>query len=858
MNKQWTRIVGLTLSAVLASAALTPASATTEISSIGATPSPSSSEAPQSIAAICDSFADGIGAGTIGDPYVFNGGKLIKDVSRTIPLGAMTCEDGADFALGDLPNGMDELLNPTLRTAVIAEQGALLTLKPLMGGSSDAPETFDVPITVYRGSDHDIFNRVIVRFHSYMDTVSGLGARPVCKDFTVTTTQGSPVEIDPFMSGMDRCTDSDSDIAHMSLLPITTAMTNDDPLTVSPRNGIVEYGETHDTVVFTPDDEYLTPSDQVSDRAQFKMLVSDEYGNSNTITVIINVNKAANRGGKSCKTFEAPSGPIFNDPTAGTKYDKSLTTGRFTITNNIIKMIDCAHPGSVIAMSWFSMTDDNMANHLVQAARAGVYVRFIINSHSTKTQTYKSLQSMIKGYPNSKNVNAIGGKGNFVTSCNLGCLTPAPPKGLQFPDESEAEYPALHAKFFMFSHTGASKWVSGVASSNPTYEQAKRGFNNAYIYVGQSDSKAKAKKKLYNSLSAYFTDLVRSACTDRKTANSSYKTCAYPKGWKAVAPKAARVLISDDEHTKYLAFPRANTKVSSASDDLTQMLNNVQCVYKDATGKKQRTVIKVNMFVFTRNSPAMKLWRLANGYGKDGRLGGCDVQILYTDMDSRIKGTNTRTGQTTFLPAPNGKISNWGAGDCLSTNPIQTYGKGGKKKKIRSLTSPGRAWSATLNRVVTTAVCNQGSLQGKAPTINAGGGYCWKSTSNSLNGGKLKLCVSTPLRVNANDTADARAKLEPAYDSSTSKWYTHQKYVLIQGMVSGVEQSIVMAGNTNVSVPALRWNDEIMAVITKPSVYKAYSANFDATLTKVKKRAAPNHCGDVTSDKCSTAYIGRW
>ena len=854
MNKQWTRLAGLAISAAVASTALSPASAAA-LKSVNSTPSPSAT--PEFVAALCDSYTNGTGNGTIGDPYLFNGGKLIKDVSRTIPLGAMTCEAGADFELGDL-GAMQDVINPSLRPALIAEQGALLTVTPLMGGTTDAPQAFDVPITVYRGSDHSVLNRVTIHFNAYLSTEAGLGARPSCKDFTVTTTQGAAVEIDPFMAGMDRCGDADSDAAHRIILPITTAMTNDDPLTVSPRNGIVEYGDTHDTVIFTPNDAYLTPSDQVSDRAQFKMLVSDEYGNSNIITVIVNVNKAANRGGGACKSYVAPAGPIFNDPTAPLKNDKSVISGRFAITNNIIRMIDCAQPGSIIAMSWFSMTDDNMANHLVQAARDGVYVRFIINSHSTKTQTYKSLQSMIKGYPNSKNINAIGGKGNFITSCNLGCLTPAPPKGLVFPAESEAEYPALHAKFFMFSHTGTSKWVSGVASSNPTYEQAKRGFNNAYIYVGQATAKSKAKKKLYNSLSTYFTDLVRSACTDRKTVNKYYLSCAYPKGWKAIAPKAARILVSDDEHTKYYAFPRANTNVSSASDDLTQMLNGVQCVYKDATGKKQRTVIKVNMFVFTRNSPAMKLWRLANGYGKDGRLGGCDVQIIYTDMDSRIKATNTRTGQFTFLPAPNGKISNWGAADCLSTNPIQYYGKNNKKKKIRSLTSPGRAWSSTLNRVVTTAVCNQGSLQGLAPTINAPGGYCWKNTTNPLNGGKLKLCVATPLRVNINDTADARAKLEPAYDSKTAKWYTHQKYVLIQGMVGGIEQSVVMAGNTNISVPALRWNDEIMAVMTKPSVFKAYSNNFDMTLTKVMKRAAPNHCADVTSDKCSTSYIGRW
>lgn len=56
------------------------------------------------------------------------------------------------------------------------------------------------------------------------------------------------------------------------------------------------------------------------------------------------------------------------------------------------------------------------------------------------------------------------------------------------PDELEPRYPALHAKVFLSSTVGttASRWVSAYGSGNPTYAQARQGFNNLTVAVGDT------------------------------------------------------------------------------------------------------------------------------------------------------------------------------------------------------------------------------------------------------------------------------------------------------------------------------------------------------------------------------------
>jgi hypothetical protein len=401
-----------------------------------------------------------------------------------------------------------------------------------------------------------------------------------------------------------------------------------------------------------------------------------------------------------------------------------------------------------------------------------------------------------------KRAAATGGADSWVSYCKSGCLTPKAPKGLKFPNESEGEYPALHSKFFMFSELVNGDSVIGISSINPTYAQAVAGFNNTSIVVNDT--------RLFQSLSNYYRDLAVSAKTKGKKKAESYKN-----------------LSSKSKSTTYTTFPRLGS--GGATDNITQTFDKVKCIYTE-DGQVKRTKIYVNMFVFTRNSPAMKLWRLAHNSKLKG--GGCEVHIIYTDMDQRIKALNTKTNRWGYIPNA-GKVSNYGVADCLST-PATT-----KSGKVQRLTAPGKAWSAAENRYVAASVCKFGSLQGKMPTINLPGGYCWLQSKSSISGGSIDGCVSTPLGITAFDPADQRAKLESIADSSDKKWYSHQKYILIDGVVDNERTKLVISGTPNISSPGLRWNDEIITFSTSESVYKKYLNNYKMMRKAIKDRKSP-------------------
>jgi phosphatidylserine/phosphatidylglycerophosphate/cardiolipin synthase-like enzyme len=338
---------------------------------------------------------------------------------------------------------------------------------------------------------------------------------------------------------------------------------------------------------------------------------------------------------------------------------------------------------------------------------------------------------------------------------------------------------------------------------NPTYEQARVGFNNASIVVND--------KTLFASMNKYYADLANAA-------RGAGKASAY------------RQLKTDSKTTSYYVYPK------SGSDDVLTMLRDIKCTYKVGS-KTMRTQIYVNMFVFTRNAPAMELWRKA--FSSRANNGGCNVHIIYTDMDQRIKALNTRTGNYDFIPN-GGKPSSWGAADCLSTYPT-------KKGKAQKLTAPGLVFDADKNRMVTAKVCKNGSLQGSIPTINKSGGYCWFNAKNKSTGGSLSMCISSPMKITANDRADNRAKLEPISDSTGRRWYSHQKYIAIDGMYGKPgkqkRQQIVISGTPNITSPGQRWNDEILTFTTSAEIYNQYVANFKEMKSAILRRPGPSSEG---------------
>ena len=619
---------------------------------------------------------------------------------------------------------------------------------------------------------------------------------PTCQIFTTSTLRDTPVDIALAYDALNAggCRGGYGTLTYATNTSTNgTATVNGARATFAPNGGFVTASDNTVKAFF-----YVSATDEFGQTS----VALDQYGGAITnATITVNVSEP-----RACTGATAKTETVFNNPLAGSSRDNKLSNSRFAITNRIIDMVDCTSAGQTIAMSWFSFTDDNMVNHLIQAHRAGVNVRVLVNSHATKSTSssftaVNTLRAALGSNITDANANASTNPGSWISWCESGCLTPPAKPGVVFPDESEGEYPALHSKFFLITQAGPAQRIVGISSVNPTYEQAKVGFNNASVVVND--------KTLFASMNQYYADLANAA-------RGVSKATAY------------RQLKTDSKTTAYYVYPK------TGADDVLKMLRDVKCIYK--VGKKtMRTQIYVNMFVFTRNAPAMELWRKA--FNSTAKNGGCNVQIIYTDMDQRIKAFNTKTNSYDFIP--NGdKPSAWGAADCLSTIPKA------KKGKSYKLTGPGLVYDADTGRMTAASVCKFGSLQGAMPTINKAGGYCWFKAKAKGSGGTLEMCVSTPLKITALDKADNRAKLEPVADASGARWYSHQKYIAIDGMYGpkGAQkrQQIVISGTPNITSPGQRWNDEILTFTTSAEIYAQHVSNFNELKSAILRRPGPS------------------
>ena len=685
------------------------------------------------------------------------------------------------LALQTIPSGVTATLSGSTLTVVGASEMVISNL--IVSASQTYLEATDSNFTYTGVTQIDIPTTVKPAF------------RPTCQIFTISTSINTAVDV-PLAYDSLRAGGCQGGYGTLSYTASSAS-----------NGSVVVPTPTSTSATFSPAGGFQTPADNTV-KASFVVTATDEYGQSSVAldqygaatsnaTITVNVSEPRDCGG-----WVPKNETIFNNPLAGSSRDGKLSNSRFAITNRINNMIDCAPVGSTIAMSWFSFTDDNMVNHLIQAYRAGVNVRILVNSHATKPSSssftaVNTLRSVLGGNITDATANASENPGSWLGSCNSGCLTPNPPAGLTFPDDAEGEYPALHSKFFLITRAGSASNVVGISSVNPTFEQAKVGFNNASVMVND--------RTLFASANQYYADLANAA-------RGAGKATAY------------RQLKTNSKTTSYYVYPKGG------ADDVLTMLRNIKCIYKEG-GKTKRTQVYVNMFVFTRNAPAMELWKKA--LGAKAKNGGCNVHIIYTDMDQRIKALNTRTGKYDFIP--NGdRPSAWGVADCLSTMPKNSKGKANK------LTGPGMVYDSTTGRMVAASVCKFGSLQGSMPTINKAGGYCWYNAKNKATGGSLDMCVSTPLKITALDKADNRAKLEPVADASGSRWYSHQKYIAIDGMYGTAgkqsHQQIVISGTPNITSPGMRWNDEIMTFTTSAEIYAQYVDNFNSMKTAILRR----------------------
>lgn len=542
--------------------------------------------------------------------------------------------------------------------------------------------------------------------------------------------------------------------------------------------------------------------------------------------------------------FRPTSTTLFNDP-SGSK------SAQFRLLTHLVKLVDCTPPTNLdgsqasIKVSFYSLTYAPLRRALVAAAQRGVAVQALANSHADRFQAWSDLVEELGSDTRAS---------SFAVTCWQGCLTPRQPPvpggptawfsahaasedsritvfadrsragavsiaswswdfgdgtyatgpgphvkvyrnegfystslavrdslgvthsvsgNVTIPDSLEPMYPSLHSKVFLFSTVGtgraAQRWVSAYGSGNPTYHQARAGFNNLNVSVGD--------RGLYRALEKYLADLVAGS-RGRLLTEDYYRNISTPGNDTTGAPPTVIHLL-----------PRASGDVQLA------ILRSIQCRYK-LDGRSRRTKVRISMFALSRIEIGAELWRMA--YER-----GCSVDLLYTTMTQRLRGADG-----SWIRDEAGADLPWGPADCLAT-PATT-----------SLVRPSpRGADAQRIEVPNTVddsagLCAGGTLDGRVAGASAG---VWIDRVSPITKGRLTVTAACPV-VPYFD----RMLRTWAFKCSGSQMFTHQKLMLVDGMVHGRVQKYVMTGSANWSESGLLRNDEVVTeLLDAPAIHEA-------------------------------------
>ena len=172
-------------------------------------------------------------------------------------------------------------------------------------------------------------------------------------------------------------------------------------------------------------------------------------------------------------------------------------------------------------------------------------------------------------------------------------------------------YPSLHSKIYLFSQVGtganARHWVSAYSSGNPTYQQARKGFNNLNIAVGD--------KAMFDILANYFGEMVTASRGELLVTNyfRSFETAGQSGNRGAGQPRSTsgpRPRGHQPRHPEH-----GQVQVQGRRARASAPRSGSRCSCSPASGVSR------------------DIWRLA--FEK-----GCDIDITYTQMSQRIKGPN--------------------------------------------------------------------------------------------------------------------------------------------------------------------------------------------------------------------------
>lgn len=286
---------------------------------------------------------------------------------------------------------------------------------------------------------------------------------------------------------------------------------------------------------------------------------------------------AARKPGKPNKKWKVPVGPKFNNP--------MVPKDRFVIERHVLRAIRNTPKGEKITISAYSLDRQVFADELIRAKRRGVKVQVLLNDHLVPNAQVR-IQRVLGN--NTK-------KSSFLRRCVSGCRA------------DKNEYNNLHSKFYLFSRTGRNRNVVMLGSYNMTLNAVRWQWNDLWTTVG--------KKTLYNEFLTLFRDMK----PDWDKRRATYNFCENGRDCPA----------GDQQKYHTVVFP----KYTTPSDDVVlHLLNNVQCLYTDATGVQRRTRLALSMHTMRGNRGNYIAAKLRDLYAQ-----GCALRVNYGLMGYHTK-----------------------------------------------------------------------------------------------------------------------------------------------------------------------------------------------------------------------------
>jgi PKD repeat protein len=581
-----------------------------------------------------------------------------------------------------------------------------------------------------------------------LGTVGAMPATAATGTITCTVSRPAvplPAIMDTPISGNVVCTHSAGLPVSLSIAPFVKDIAGPfvGKLVLNPATGDFTY-----TPGFYPPDPATGRQDRLPEYTgsdQFTVIGRSSDGASASMVVPITIQAPP----RSCdQNFAPTTRTMFNDPSGS-------PSKQYQMLRYLIKMIDCTPPvnpdGSqaTIKFSFYSLSYAPVQAALSAAARRGVSVQAITNSHSDKYGSWQELAKDLGGDTRAT---------NFATTCWAGCLTPRTPPPPGSPTAwYAAESTSLTSNSAVFrdrSIPGAQPIISwkwnfgdGTSADGPgphtktykgpgTYKTSLTVTDAAGVTHSTRGEKTVPdnEEPMYPSMHSkiYLFSTVGSGAKQRRWVSgySSGNPTYYQsrKGFNnlniAVGDKtlydifvnyqndlvgASRGEVFSPNYFRTLKTPgnpasgaRPTTVhlLPQRSGDINrEIIKSIKCRYK--VGKKRkRTYVRVSMFVFTRKGVAADLWYLA-------MRKGCNVEIVYTQMSQRLKGANGK-----WLTNKDGEKIGYGAADCLATPPTKIVVKKAKKGR------PARRKRVKNSLKGKNGYCSGGTLRGSVPVTS--------------------------------------------------------------------------------------------------------------------------------------------